>query len=126
LVKGGKAYLIKAHQERERERVTPLTVKQGKIRKKQVVLVNNGMVDMVRQMEAMCFDSLMVQFLGNKILQMGMCDPNWIFVKLPCKFCNKHILRSFILFLSFRQIGCEMNNCDGWPSKGIPLKQWGL
>jgi hypothetical protein len=53
LVKGGKAYLIKAHQ--YRERTTPLAEKQGKTRRKQATFINNGMVDMQRKMEALCF-----------------------------------------------------------------------
>jgi hypothetical protein len=53
LVKGGKAYLIKSHQ--ERERTTPLVVKQGKTSRKQATFINNGMVDMQRKMEALCF-----------------------------------------------------------------------
>jgi hypothetical protein len=53
LVKGGKAYLVKAHQ--ERESITPLAVKQGQTSRKQATFVNNGMVDMQRQMEALCF-----------------------------------------------------------------------
>jgi hypothetical protein len=35
---------------------------------------------------------------------------------------NKHVLFYFILFGILAQWEGEMNNYDGWPSKGIPLK----
>jgi hypothetical protein len=35
---------------------------------------------------------------------------------------NKHVLFYFILFGLLAQWEGEMNNCDGWPSKGNPLK----
>jgi hypothetical protein len=44
LVKGGKAYLVKEHQ--ERKSITPLAAKQGQTSRKQATFVNNGMVDM--------------------------------------------------------------------------------
>jgi hypothetical protein len=38
---------------KERERITPLATKQAQTRKKQATIVNNGMVDMARQMETL-------------------------------------------------------------------------
>jgi hypothetical protein len=35
---------------------------------------------------------------------------------------NKHVFFYFILFCLLAQWEGETNNCDGWPSKGIPLK----
>jgi hypothetical protein len=52
LFKGGKAYLIKSHQ--ERKRINPLAMKQGKTSMKQATFISNEMVDMQRKMEAFC------------------------------------------------------------------------
>jgi len=64
LVKGGKAYLIKAHQ--EREITTPLAMKQRWTSMKQETFVCNGMVYMWRQIEALCLCLLNGLYFGDQ------------------------------------------------------------
>jgi hypothetical protein len=64
LVKGGKAYFIKAH--KGRERITPLAAKQGQTSKQQATFFSDGMVDMEKQMEAMCFHLLNGPTFGDQ------------------------------------------------------------
>jgi hypothetical protein len=56
LVKGGKEYLVKAHQ--ERNIITPPATKKGWKNRKKSTFINNGMVDMQRKMDSFFFHLL--------------------------------------------------------------------
>jgi hypothetical protein len=58
--------ILRQSTSRERERITPLAAKQGQTSKKQATFVNNGMVDMERQMEALCFHLLNGPTFGDQ------------------------------------------------------------
>jgi len=64
VAKGGKAYLVKSH--KGRERITPLATKQGQINKQEKTFFNDGMVDMEKQMETMCFHLLIGPAFGDQ------------------------------------------------------------
>lgn len=64
LVKGDKVYLVKAHQ--RRDTISPTLAMQGKTRKQQATLCSKRMVEMTKQMEAMCFNLLHGPTFGDQ------------------------------------------------------------
>jgi len=51
---------------RERKRITPLAAKQGQINKQEETFFNDGMADMEKQMDAMCFHLLIGPTFGDQ------------------------------------------------------------
>ena len=78
LVKGDKAYHIKAH--KGREKIFPLLEKQGQKSKQQVTFYSKRTIDMEKQMAAMCFHVLHGPYFGEQKLPMERYDLNQIFI----------------------------------------------
>ena len=78
MVKGDKAYLVKAH--KGREKTTPLAARKGQTSKQQIAFCSKRIVNMTKQMEAMYLHLLHGPAFGYQKPPNGRYDPNGIII----------------------------------------------